>query len=97
MSVTPLPGNSSGSRGLPGGVDSSGGPPHDEAMLKRLEKLEVDFAAVKTDLAVIRANYATKEDLHKEISTQTWKLVTFVCGFGTALVGATYFLATHVK
>jgi hypothetical protein len=44
----------------------------------------------------VRSNYATKEDLHKEINAQTWKLVTFVCGFGTALVGATYFIVKHI-
>ncbi|AOJ86134.1 hypothetical protein WS87_05360 [Burkholderia sp. MSMB0856] len=39
---------------------------------------------------------ATKEDLHREINAQTWKLVTFVCSFGTALVAATYFLAKNL-
>ncbi|WP_159085671.1 hypothetical protein [Burkholderia sp. MSMB0856] len=40
---------------------------------------------------------ATKEDLHREINAQTWKLVTFVCSFGTALVAATYFLAKNLR
>ncbi|MFL9987231.1 hypothetical protein [Paraburkholderia sediminicola] len=39
---------------------------------------------------------ASKEDLHKEMSSQTWRLVTFVCSFGTALVAATYFVAKYV-
>lgn len=63
----------------------------------RLRKLE-------EDVAVILSNYATKGDLHKAIedlykamNSQTWCLVTFVCGFNTALAGATYYLATHVR
>jgi hypothetical protein len=105
MSVTQFPTSRRVRRsGTTDGVDSGGGPPHDGDMEERVKKLEgmaektVDrLATLERDIAVIRSNYVTKEDLHREISAQTWKLVTFVCGFGTALVAATYFLATHVK
>lgn len=76
-------------------LDSDGQPPDDGRMDDRISKLEVRLAAVERDITVIRSNYVTKEDLHKEIAAQTWRLVTFVCGFGTALVAATYFIATH--
>ena len=66
-------------------------------MEARVPALEEAITAIKLDLAVLKATVATKEDLHKEMNAQTWRLVTFVCGFGTALVGATYFLATHIK
>ena len=66
-------------------------------MEARVAKLEELLGTIKLDLEILRASHASKEDLHREISAQTWKLVTFVCGFGTALVGATYFIATHVK
>ena len=46
---------------------------------------------------------ATKEDLKyfegsllREINTQTRRLVTFVCGFGTALAAAVFFIARNV-
>lgn len=61
----------------------------------QVDKLEAAVAVIERDLAVMRSNYATKEDLQREVGALTWKLVTFVCGFGTALVAATYFIASH--
>ncbi|WP_256080391.1 hypothetical protein [Massilia sp. YIM B04103] len=69
--------------------------PYDKDMESHVSRLEADLAALKTDVAVIRSNYVTKEDLHKEINNLTWRLITFVCSFGTALVAATYFIARH--
>ncbi len=79
----------------------------DGNMEARITALEKDMAIIKTDVAIIRSNYATKSDLineigglrselHKELSAQTWRLVTFVCGFGATLVAAVYFIAKHV-
>lgn len=65
-------------------------------MESRLAKIENDIVEMKVDIAIIKATFASKEDLHQEISALTWRLVTFVCGFGTALVGATYFIAANV-
>jgi hypothetical protein len=61
------------------------------------ERVEARLTALERDVAIIRANYVTKEDLQKVINAQTWRLVTFVCGFGTALVAATYFIVTHTR
>lgn len=59
----------------------------------RLARIEtrLDSVATKADLAELTATF------HREINAQTWKLVTFVCSFGTALVAATYFFAKHVS
>jgi hypothetical protein len=87
-------------------LDSGGEQPDDGSMNDRLSRLEklaeensVRLTTLERDVAIIRSNYVTKEDLYKALYTaingQTWRLVTFVCGFGTALVAATYFIATH--
>jgi hypothetical protein len=89
-------------------LDNDNQPPEDEGMEARLIKVEERLAAVERDVAVIRSNYATREDLQrelgglqgallKEMNNLTWRLVTFVCGFGTVLVSATYFITTHGK
>lgn len=95
MSIHNFPNDRGGAQGS--SFANAGGPPYDGGMEARVAKVEADLSAIKADLAVVRSNYATKEDLHKEINTLTWRLVTFVCGFGTALVGATYFVTMHVK
>lgn len=78
-------------------LDNGGGGGNYGDMEARVKALEDSLNALQQDVAVIRSNYATKEDLHKELSAQTWRLVTFVCSFGTALVAATYFIAKHVQ
>jgi hypothetical protein len=86
-------------------------PPRDEGMegrLAKLEKIMVNSCDRLTRIETRLEQTATKTDLHREINTVTtnlhremnvliWRLVTFVCGFGTTLVVATYFVATHVR
>lgn len=69
-------------------LKNDGGGPHNGDMEPRVAALEaaVKHLATKEDLARLEGSF------HKEMTAQTWKLVTFVCGFGTALVAATYFI-----
>ncbi|MDE1139933.1 MAG: hypothetical protein PW999_09820 [Paraburkholderia tropica] len=88
-------------------VDGGGGSGDDGGMEARISALEAANLETRDRLARIETrleSVATKADLseltssfHREINAQTWRLVTFVCGFGTALVAATYFFAKHVN
>lgn len=71
-------------------------------------KIDERLAALECDVAVIRSNYVTKEDLYRELSAmksdllqeinrQTWRFITFTTGGATVLVSATYFIATHSR
>ena len=60
---------------------------------ERISALESDMSAVKADVAVVRSNYATKEDLQKAINALTWKMY----GVMTALAAAVFFIAKSVK
>ncbi|MFV4846756.1 hemolysin XhlA [Edwardsiella tarda] len=70
-----------------GGENGGGG----DDMLERVKKLEEQMASLVTDVAVIKSNYATKEDLHKEIGAQTkWIAATIIGTTGLALAVAKY-------
>lgn len=67
-------------------------------------KIEERLGALERDMAIIKSNYATKEDLHRmksdllhEMNAQTWRFITFMTGVAALLVSATYFIATHAK
>lgn len=77
-----------------------GGAGDDDGMEARIVALEAANFETRDRLSRIETRLgpvATREDLHKEVNAQTWRLVTFVCSFGTALVAATYFVATHFR
>ena len=87
-------------------IDNGGGGGEDGGMEARLAALEATSLETRDRLARIETrldDVATKKDLsdiqvdiRREINAQTWRLVTYVCSFGTALVGATYFVAKYV-
>jgi hypothetical protein len=64
----------------------------------RVAKLEVWVLSVRDRLTRIetRLDYL-EERIRKDMKSLIWRLVTFVCGFGTTLVVATYFVVLHTK
>ncbi len=68
-----------------------------EERVKRLEtlmeKTQDRLAVIERDVAVMRANYATKEDLHKELHATTWKVIAAIA----ALCGAVFWMARNVE
>lgn len=88
-----------GSHAGGGSFDSGGGGRDDGGMEARITAIESANLETRDRLARIETRLnevATKTDLYKAINALTWKLVTFVCSFGTALVAVTYFVATHL-
>ncbi len=55
--------------------EHGGGNGGGDQMLERVKKLEEKVVSLGTDLAVIKATMSTKEDLHKELNNQTWKII----------------------
>lgn len=66
---------------LPG----SGEPPTIDPMEERVSRLEAltektseRLYAIEQDLAVMKSNYCTREDMQKEFGSLTWKLIGIV-------------------
>ena len=63
--------------------DSENSAPHDSDMNARVAKLEADLTAIKIDLAVIKANGASKSDIadcKAAISEAKFAIVLWVAG-----------------
>lgn len=88
-------------------IEQSASNPHNESkfgsgdgggddMLERVKKLEEQISSLVTDLAVMKSNYATKEDVssvrievHQAISAQTkWLAATMIGVAGIAMAVA---------
>lgn len=81
-------------------LDNTGGPPDDPRMEERVKRLEAlaektqdRLVVIERDIAIIKSNYATKEDLHKELHATTWKIIAAIA----ALCGAVFWLARNVE
>lgn len=97
--------NTSSGDGSP--IDSGGGPPDDPRMLERIEKLEKlvertveRVVNIERDVAVMRSNYATKEDIkgitadfHRELHATTWKII----GALALICASVFWIARNVE
>ena len=67
-----------------------------EARIIALEDFAVDardrLARIETRLDT----FATKEDLHRELHSMTWKLLSGALTGATALVGVVYWIARYI-
>lgn len=78
---------------IEGSGSGGGGDDMYERLEKRVEKLEGDLGALKSDVSVIKATMATKEDLqkemagiHKEMNAQTTRYITWMFGIFSLFV-----------
>lgn len=73
-------------------VDPPPQPGDDGRMEARLRAVEDAVLRINTVLPTL----ATREDMHREISAQTWRFVGWVTTVGIALTAAVYFIARNV-
>ncbi|CAI1788809.1 Uncharacterised protein [Serratia quinivorans] len=59
---------------------------------EKVKKLEERISTIAIDLAVLKATAATKEDLQKEMNSQTWKIVTALVVTVLLAVFSRYFI-----
>jgi uncharacterized protein (DUF3084 family) len=64
-------------------------------MESRVKSLETAMSQVQQDMAVLRANYATREDLHREVHALTWKILLAFGLIGSAISTVTFFIARY--
>ncbi|EOE7048797.1 TPA: hypothetical protein ACJJ17_005087 [Enterobacter hormaechei subsp. xiangfangensis] len=61
-------------------------------MLERVKNLETKVTSLVTDVAVLKETVATKEALHKELNSQTWKIIVALVVAVSMAVLSKYFL-----
>ena len=71
------------------------GPPSME-LLERVIKIEAALPTLATKEDLAREIGGLRTELHREIGAQTWKVVSFVTGFGALLTAAVFFIARNI-
>lgn len=63
-----------------------------------LDRIDTNLGRMDTRIDGLSRNLEQMSlDFRKDFNNLTLRLMTFVCGFGTTLVMATYFVASHIK
>lgn len=73
-------------------------PPYDGGMESRIQRLEADVAAIKEDVAVLRANsehFVTKADLQNQLTSLVKWIVGTAIGLGVAAVTVMTFVLNN--
>jgi hypothetical protein len=73
-------------RAPPPSIDNVSDSGDDRRMEKRIEKLEIELAAIKLDLGIIKANGATKSDVAELKATMSEPKTTIILWVVTAVV-----------
>lgn len=89
-------------RGDNAGKPPGGGSEPPMELTERVSNLEADMREVRDRLIRVDGkmdsfseHYATKADLHKEMTAQSWRIISLFSAIAGALVAATYFIAKH--
>jgi hypothetical protein len=61
----------------------------------RVKSLENAVSQIQQNMAVVRSNYATKEDLHRELHALTWKILLAFGLIGSAISTVTFIIARY--
>lgn len=86
----------------PPGAGSTGGGKgiYDARSDARLDNIERFTESIKDRLVKIETkmeSFSTKEDLHKELHSQTWKMVGVIITVCTAITAIVYFIARNIR
>jgi len=80
--------------------DGGSGGGNNGSMEARIESLEAFALSARERLTRIETKLdaaATREDLHRELGAQTWRIIGAVITLGTLLSGVVYFIARNVR
>ncbi|MDN8617828.1 hypothetical protein [Variovorax ginsengisoli] len=68
-----------------------------EARVAKLEDFALDTRERLARIETRLDGFATREDLHKEIGAQTWRIIGAMVTLGTLLSGIVFFIARNVR
>lgn len=66
-----------------------------KTLAARVGIVEQAIHGIKTDIAIIRSNYVTKEDLQRALLEMTWRIFGLMFATASLLTGTVYYIARH--